>query len=73
MRQSYALAIGVNSPASSQVPAAPLNPVLAVLLYNASGIAIAANSARLVRHTPHLPRDAAARLRAAPLEERRVR
>ncbi|GGU15140.1 hypothetical protein GCM10010244_47090 [Streptomyces coeruleorubidus] len=36
-------------------------------------IAVVANSARLVGYTPHLPSDAAARLRAAPLEERRVR
>ncbi|EDY56551.1 hypothetical protein [Streptomyces sp. CC0208] len=39
--------------------AAPSNPVLAALLHNTSSIAVAADSARLVRHTPHLPRDAA--------------
>ena len=50
-----------------------INPVLAALLHNTSSIAVVANSARLVGHTPHLPRDATARLRAAPLEERRVR
>ncbi|WP_131815896.1 hypothetical protein [Streptomyces sp. 3213.3] len=48
VRQNHTLAIGVNSRASPQVPAAPFNPVLAVLLDNLSGIA--ADSARLVRH-----------------------
>jgi cation-transporting P-type ATPase C len=37
-----------------------------------TGIAVVADSARLTGHTPHPPSDAAARLRAVPLEERRV-
>lgn len=53
-----------------------INPVLAALLHNlhnTSSIAVVANSARLVGHTPHLPSEGAGRLRAALLEERRVR
>ncbi|MFG2879442.1 hypothetical protein ACGFYU_31300 [Streptomyces sp. NPDC048337] len=39
---------------------------------NVSSIAVVGNSARLVNHTPHLPRVEEDALRPAPLEERRV-
>jgi cation-transporting P-type ATPase C len=49
-----------------------INPVLAALLHNTSSIAVVANSARLVNHTPHLPPTDEDMLMAAPLEDRRV-
>ncbi|GHE45877.1 HAD-IC family P-type ATPase [Streptomyces vinaceus] len=48
------------------------NPVFAMLPHNTSSIAVVGNSARLVNHTPHLPRVDEGVLRLAPLEERRV-
>ncbi|CAM5710088.1 putative cation-transporting P-type ATPase C [Streptomyces afghaniensis 772] [Streptomyces afghaniensis] len=73
VRQNYTLSIGVNLAGLVASAGGSINPVLAALLHNTSSIAVVANSARLVGHTPHLPSDAAAGLRAAPLEERRVR
>jgi cation-transporting P-type ATPase C len=49
-----------------------INPVVA-LLHNTSSIAVVGNSARLVNHTPHLPRATDDQVTAAPLEDRRVR
>ncbi|MFI8830173.1 hypothetical protein ACIGPN_03970 [Streptomyces afghaniensis] len=69
----HTLPIGVNLAGLVASAGGSINPVLAALLHNTSSIAVVANSARLVGHTPHLPSDAAAGLRAAPLEERRVR
>jgi cation-transporting P-type ATPase C len=73
VRQNYTLAIGVNLAGLIASAGGSINPVLAALLHNTSSIAVVANSARLVGHTPHLPSGTPARLRAAPLEERRVR
>jgi cation-transporting P-type ATPase C len=50
-----------------------INPVVAALLHNTSSIAVVGNSARLVNHTPHLPRATDDQVTAAPLEDRRVR
>ncbi|QLE70469.1 cation-translocating P-type ATPase [Streptomyces rectiverticillatus] len=72
VRQNYGLAIGVNLTGLLAGAGGTINPVLAALLHNTSSIAVVANSARLVNHTPHLP-PAHGELRAAPFEERRVR
>ncbi|MFJ1735685.1 heavy metal translocating P-type ATPase [Streptomyces sp. NPDC088254] len=72
VRQNYGLAIGVNLAGLLASAGGSLNPVAAALLHNTSSIAVVANSARLVNHTPHLPAEAG-RLRAAPIEETRVR
>ncbi|OAH12851.1 heavy metal translocating P-type ATPase [Streptomyces jeddahensis] len=73
VRQNYGLAIGVNLVGLVAGAGGSINPVAAALLHNTSSIAVVGNSARLVAHTPHLPGEPAARLRAAPLEEHRVR
>ncbi len=73
VRQNYGLAIGVNLIGLLASAGGSINPVAAALLHNTSSIAVVGNSARLVTHTPHLPGEPAARLRAAPLEEHRVR
>lgn len=73
VRQNYGLAIGVNLLGLVAGAGGSMNPVLAALLHNTSSIAVVANSARLVGHTPHLPPPAHGPLRAAPLEDRRVR
>ncbi|UQX03407.1 cation-translocating P-type ATPase [Streptomyces sp. RerS4] len=72
VRQNYGLAIGVNLLGLVAGAGGSMNPVLAALLHNTSSIAVVGNSARLVNHTPHLPRVEADALRPAPLEERRV-
>ncbi|QES47775.1 copper-transporting ATPase [Streptomyces venezuelae] len=72
VRQNYGLAIGVNLLGLVAGAGGSMNPVLAALLHNTSSIAVVGNSARLVNHTPHLPRVEEDVLRAAPLEERRV-
>jgi cation-transporting P-type ATPase C len=71
VRQNYGLAIGVNL--LGLVAGGSINPVVAALLHNTSSIAVVGNSARLVNHTPHLPRTTDDQLTAAPLEDRRVR
>ncbi|MET8678123.1 cation-translocating P-type ATPase [Streptomyces sp. NPDC004647] len=73
VRQNYGLAIGVNLLGLVAGAGGSMNPVLAALLHNTSSIAVVANSARLVNHTPHLPKTADDVLKAAPLEDRRVR
>jgi cation-transporting P-type ATPase C len=73
VRQNYGLAIGVNLLGLLAGAGGSINPVLAALLHNMSSIAVVGNSARLVNHTPHLPRVTAGELKAAPLEDRRVR
>ena len=73
VRQNYTLSIGVNLAGPIAGAGGSINPALATLLHNTSNIAVVANSARLVGHTPHLPSYTAGRLRAARLEERRVR
>jgi cation-transporting P-type ATPase C len=72
VRQNYTLSIGVNLVGLIAGAGGSVDPVLAALLHTTSSIVVEAN-ARLVGHTPHLPSDTTARLRAAPLEERRVR
>ncbi|MEV8530546.1 cation-translocating P-type ATPase [Streptomyces sp. NPDC051211] len=72
VRQNYGLAIGVNLLGLVAGAGGTMNPVLAALLHNTSSIAVVGNSARLVNHTPHLPRVGDETLRRAPLEERRV-
>ncbi|MEW2033809.1 cation-translocating P-type ATPase [Streptomyces roseifaciens] len=72
VRQNYGLAIGVNLTGLLAGAGGTLNPVLAALLHNTSSIAVVANSARLVNHTPHLP-PVHGEVRAAPFEEHRVR
>ncbi|MFI8519207.1 heavy metal translocating P-type ATPase [Streptomyces sp. NPDC085481] len=72
VRQNYGLAIGVNLLGLVAGAGGSMNPVLAALLHNTSSIAVVGNSARLVNHTPHLPRVDEDVLRPAPLEERRV-
>ncbi|MER5969462.1 cation-translocating P-type ATPase [Streptomyces sp. NPDC002055] len=72
VRQNYGLAIGVNLMGLVAGAGGSINPVLAALLHNTSSIAVVANSARLVNHTPHLPQPADDFLTAAPLEDRRV-
>lgn len=73
VRQNYGLAIGVNLVGLVAGAGGSMNPVLAALLHNTSSIAVVGNSARLVNHTPHLPRVGDDVLRAAPLEDHRVR
>ncbi|MBT2509504.1 cation-translocating P-type ATPase [Streptomyces sp. ISL-98] len=73
VRQNYGLAIGVNLLGLLAGAGGSINPVLAALLHNTSSIAVVGNSARLVSHTPHLPRVADDVLTRAPLEDRRVR
>lgn len=73
VRQNYGLAIGVNLLGLLAGAGGTMNPVLAALLHNTSSIAVVGNSARLVNHTPHLPRTPDELLQAAPLEDRRVR
>ncbi|MFB7738450.1 heavy metal translocating P-type ATPase [Streptomyces sp. NPDC056112] len=72
VRQNYGLAIGVNLLGLLASAGGSINPVLAALLHNMSSIAVVGNSARLVNHTPHLPRVINGELKAAPLEDRRV-
>lgn len=72
VRQNYTLSIGVNLAGPIADAGGSINPALATLLHNTSNIAVVANCARLVGHTPHLPSYTAGRLRAARLEERRV-
>ncbi len=72
VRQNYGLAIGVNLLGLLAGAGGSMNPVLAALLHNTSSIAVVGNSARLVNHTPHLPRESDGVLKAAPLEDRRV-
>lgn len=72
VRQNYGLAIGVNLAGLVAGAGGSINPVLAALLHNTSSIAVVANSARLVNHTPHLPPTDEDMLLAAPLEDRRV-
>lgn len=50
-----------------------MNSVLAALLHDTSSIAVVGNSARLVNHTPHLPRATDGIPKSPPREERRVR
>ncbi|WP_344679527.1 cation-translocating P-type ATPase [Saccharopolyspora taberi] len=52
VRQNYALALGVNILGLLAGAGGSISPVLAALLHNASSIAVVANSARLVRHSP---------------------
>ncbi|WP_414506677.1 hypothetical protein [Streptomyces sp. NEAU-L66] len=73
VRQNYGLAIGVNLLGLVAGAGGSINPVLAALLHNTSSIAVVANSARLVNHTPRLPQTVDDMLTAAPLEDRRVR
>ncbi|WP_262370874.1 hypothetical protein [Streptomyces sp. WAC01526] len=73
VRQNYGLAIGVNLLGLVAGAGGSINPVHAALLHNTSSIAVVANSARLVNHTPHLPQTTDDMLTAAPLEDRRVR
>lgn len=73
VRQNYGLAIGVNLVGLIAGAGGSMNPVLAALLHNTSSIAVVGNSARLVNHAPHLPRTTDEELKAAPLEDRRVR
>ncbi|WP_327700563.1 HAD-IC family P-type ATPase [Streptomyces decoyicus] len=73
VRQKYGLAIGVNLLGLFAGAGGTINPVLAALLHNTSGIAVVGNSARLVNHTPHLPPTTDGILTAAPLENRGVR
>ncbi|WP_328875523.1 cation-translocating P-type ATPase [Streptomyces sp. NBC_00287] len=73
VRQNYGLAIGVNLAGLLASAGGSLNPVAAAFLHNTSSIAVVGNSARLVRHTPHLPRETGRPLGAAPLEETRLR
>ncbi|MER7110521.1 heavy metal translocating P-type ATPase [Streptomyces sp. NPDC000229] len=73
VRQNYGLSIGVNLLGLVAGAGGSINPVLAALLHNTSSIAVVANSARLVSHTPHLPDGAPPRLGVAPLAEKRVR
>jgi manganese/zinc-transporting P-type ATPase C len=56
VRQNYALALGVNVLGLLAGAGGSINPVLAALLHNASSIAVVANSARLVSHTPTVPK-----------------
>ncbi|GGX23758.1 heavy metal translocating P-type ATPase [Streptomyces chryseus] len=72
VRQNYGLAIGVNLLGLAASAGGSMNPVFAALLHNTSSIAVVANSARLVNHTPHLPHLTDEQLTAAPLESRRV-
>ncbi|MEU7383305.1 DUF1490 family protein [Streptomyces sp. NPDC042207] len=72
VRQNYGLAIGVDLLGLLASAGGSMNPVLAALLHNMSSIAVVGNSARLVNHTPHLPRVTDGELKAAPLEDRRV-
>ncbi|MFC8094839.1 heavy metal translocating P-type ATPase [Streptomyces sp. NPDC057301] len=72
VRQNYGLAIGVNLLGLIAGAGGSMNPVLAALLHNTSSIAVVGNSARLVNHTPHLPRVGDKVVTRAPLEERRV-
>ncbi|MFJ8077608.1 heavy metal translocating P-type ATPase [Streptomyces sp. NPDC096176] len=72
VRQNYGLAIGVNLVGLLVGAGGSMNPVFAALLHNTSSIAVVGNSARLVNHTPHLPRTTDEQLKAAPLEDRRV-
>ncbi|WP_308311738.1 heavy metal translocating P-type ATPase [Streptomyces sp. ISL-111] len=74
VRQNYGLAIGVNLVGLLAGAGGTINPVLAALLHNTSSIAVVANSARLVNHTPHLPQPLpGSRMTSAPLEARRFR
>ncbi|MGW3628108.1 HAD-IC family P-type ATPase [Streptomyces sp. NPDC000880] len=73
VRQNYGLAIGVNLLGLLAGAGGSMNPVLAALPHNTSSIAVVGNSARLVNHTPHLPRTTDEVLTAAPMEDRRVR
>lgn len=73
VRQNYGLAIGVNLLGLVAGAGGSINPVVAALLHNTSSIAVVGNSARLVNHTPHLPRATDDQVTAAPLEDRRVR
>ncbi|WP_175412550.1 cation-translocating P-type ATPase [Streptomyces sp. TRM64462] len=72
VRQNYGLAIGVNLLGLVAGAGGSINPVAAALLHNTSSIAVVANSARLVNHTPHLPHPTGEEPTAAPLEARRV-
>ncbi|GAA0448828.1 cation-translocating P-type ATPase [Streptomyces olivaceiscleroticus] len=72
VRQNYGLAIGVNLLGLIAGAGGSMNPVLAAFLHNASSIAVVANSARLVRHTPHLPHTEDESPMRAPLEARRI-
>lgn len=55
VRQNYSLAIGVNRLGLLAGAGGSINPVLAALLHSTSSIAVVANSARLVNHTPTCP------------------
>ncbi|KQS71565.1 copper-transporting ATPase [Modestobacter sp. Leaf380] len=50
VRQNYGLSIAVNGVGLVVAGAGALSPVLAAVLHNASSVAVAVNSARLVRH-----------------------
>ncbi|MEU3856467.1 hypothetical protein AB0F03_03665 [Streptomyces sp. NPDC028722] len=50
-----------------------LDPVVAALLHHTSSSAVVADSARPVKHTPHLPGESAPGLAPAPLREMRLR
>ena len=50
VRQNYGLSIAVNGIGLAVAGAGALSPVLAAVLHNASSVAVAVNSARLVRH-----------------------
>ncbi|MFD5653385.1 heavy metal translocating P-type ATPase [Streptomyces sp. NPDC127039] len=74
VRQNYGLAIGVNLVGLLAGAGGTINPVLAALLHNTSSIAVVANSARLVKHTPHLTQPPpGSRVASAPLEAHRFR
>jgi cation-transporting P-type ATPase C len=73
VRQNYGLAIGVNLAGLLAGAGGSLNPVVAALLHNTSSIAVVANSARLVHHTPHLPGETGQGPTPAPLQETRLR
>ncbi len=73
VRHNYGLAIGVNLVGLLVGAGGSMNPVLAALRHDTSSIAVVGNSARLVNQTPLLPRTTDEELKAAPLEDHRVR
>ncbi|MGY5883640.1 heavy metal translocating P-type ATPase [Modestobacter lacusdianchii] len=52
VRQNYGMSIAVNGIGLAVAGGGALSPVLAAVLHNASSVAVAVNSARLVRHRP---------------------
>ena len=63
VRQNYGMSIAVNGAGLLVGAAGVLSPVLAAVLHNASSVAVAVNSARLIRYrgtvpAPHLDRTA---------------